>query len=113
MSNALRLLAFVLALFFVVLAVFDAFEEDAVEYCGEFVTEAEFDYVDFPTSISRPTGNSKVNKLERIPIIKFFDRINNILTVEEVAIETSDIIYPEINSNYNFLIARAVLPNAP
>jgi hypothetical protein len=110
----MRLLAFILALFFVVLAVFDGFEEeDDIEYFGEFVTEAEFDFVDFPTSISRPTGSSKVNKSERIPIIKFFDGIINIFTREVVHVKTPFILLPKIYSDYSYLIANTVLANAP
>lgn len=114
MSNGLRLLACILALFFVVLAVFDGFEEEEeIEYFGEFVAEAEFDYVDFPESISRPTGSSQVNKLVRVPLVKIFDRILNLFTSERVFNEKLYSELPQILSRFNFLIANSVCTNAP
>lgn len=113
-SNGLRLLACILALFFVVLAVFDGFEEEEeIEYFGEFVAEAEFDYVDFPESISRPTGSSQVNKLVRVPLVKIFDRILNLFTSERVFNEKLYSELPQILSRFNFLIANSVCTNAP
>jgi hypothetical protein len=74
-SLGLRYLAFALALFFVVLAIFDGFEEvEEIAYCGEFVAEAEFDFVDFPTSISRPSG-VKSTSFGKFQTITYFDRI--------------------------------------
>lgn len=113
-SNGLRLIACALAIFFVVLAVFDGFEEeDEVEYFGEFVSEADFDFVDFPESISRPTGNSKVNKLDRIPLVKFFDRIFNLFTLEKVFNIMPSPEFPQVISGYNFVISNSICPNAP
>jgi hypothetical protein len=113
-SDGLRLLACTLALFFVVLAVFDGFEEEEeIEYFGEFVAEAEFDYVDFPESISRPTGNSQVNKLVRIPLVKIFDRIFNLFTSERVFNEKKYSELPQVLSRFNFLITNSVCTNAP
>ena len=73
-SLGLRYLTFALALFFVVLAVFDGFEEtEEIEYHGEFVSEAEYDFVDFPTSVSRPFGVKKSN-ISKIQILKYCNR---------------------------------------
>jgi len=113
-SNGFRLLACILALFFVVLAVFDGFqEEEEIEYFGEFVAEAEFDYVDFPESISRPTGSSQVNKLVRIPIVKIFDRIFKLFTSARVFNIKFYSELPEILSRFNFHITNSVCTNAP
>jgi hypothetical protein len=73
-SLGLRYVTFALALFFVVLAVYDGFEEtEEIEYHGEFIAEAEYDYVDFPTSISRPSGLKKSN-LTKIQFLKDSNR---------------------------------------
>jgi hypothetical protein len=73
-SLGLRYLTFALALFFVVLAVYDGFEEiEEIEYHGEFISEAEYDYVDFPTSISRPSGVKKPN-ISKVQILRYFNR---------------------------------------
>jgi hypothetical protein len=74
-SLGLRYITFALALFFVVLAVFDGFEQvEDIEYCGEFVAEAEYDFVDFPTSISRPTG-VKSTSIGKFQYVTYFDRV--------------------------------------
>lgn len=74
----------IMSLFFLVLAVYDGLEEEKdIEYFGEFVDEAEFDYIDFPTSISRPSGN-KVNQVQRLELVKIFDQILTILRREPI-----------------------------
>lgn len=72
---SLRLFAFVLAVFFSVLAVFDGLEaHQEIEYYGEFVDEAEFDYVEFPTSISRPSGGKSVQS-QRLEVVNIFENL--------------------------------------
>lgn len=110
----LRLIALCLAIFFVVLAVFDGYEEeDKAEYVGEFLNEADFDFVDFPTSISRPSGSASL-KLQRVAIVKIFDQLLSFLAFEPpflkkaVNIETNIPIHRII-----FFIQHAVCKNAP
>ena len=103
-----------LAIFFVVLAVFDEFEEEeGIEYYGEFISETDFDFLDFPDSISRPTGTSKVNKLERNPIHKFFDGIFDIITPERLIYLSPSPEIPKLFSGYNPIISNSICANAP
>lgn len=113
-SNGFKFLACILSVFFLLLAVFDGFEEkEDVEYFGEYVTEAEINFVDFPESISRPTGVSKVNKSDRLPLIKFFDRIFRIFTLEIIYNIKSAFKLPQLFSSYNFNLVYSVCTNAP
>ncbi|MFC0261655.1 hypothetical protein [Fontibacter flavus] len=110
----IRLMACVMALFFVVLAVFDGFEEvEQIEYFGGFeVDEAEFDYVDFPTSISRPSG-SKVSKVKRIEVVKIFDQIQSILPFQVVTVIRPTFDEKPIFQFIQLIIQHTVCANAP
>ncbi|RZS96907.1 hypothetical protein [Cecembia calidifontis] len=113
LNTLIRVFAFVMALFFVVLAVYDRLEEEEkIEYFGEFVDETEFDYVDFPTSISRPTGN-KSTKVQRMELIKVFDQIQTFLRLDsiiqpKVKLAESVIIYIPI-----LIFEHIISTNAP
>lgn len=110
----IRLMACMLSLFFVVLAVFDGFEEvENYEYYGGFeVDEAEFDYVDFPTSISRPSG-SKVSKVKRVEVVKIFDQIQSILPFQVLTIIRPTFDEKPIFQFIQLIIQHAVCANAP
>lgn len=110
----LRLIALCLAMFFVVLAVFDGYEEvEKAEYVGEFVQEADFDFVDFPTSISRPSGSASL-KLQRVAIVKIFDQLLSFIAFEPPFLKKATSI--ELNVPIHsiiFFIQHAVCTNAP
>lgn len=110
----IRLMACMLSLFFVVLAVFDGFEEvENYEYYGGFeVDEAEFDYVDFPTSISRPSG-SKVSKVKRVEVVKIFDQIQSILPFQVLTVIRPTFDEKPIFQFIQLIIQHAVCANAP
>lgn len=110
----IRLMACVMALFFVVLAVFDGFEEvEQIEYFGGFeVDETEFDYVDFPTSISRPSG-SKVSKVQRVEVVKIFDQIQSILPYQVFTVIIPVFDEKTIFQFIQLIIQHAVCANAP
>lgn len=102
-----------LALFFVVLAVFDGFEqEQEIEYVGEFLHETDFDYVDFPTSISRPSNNQsqKIQRLALWNVLNFISKTFkiNLLFEKVVAIIPLDIFFC-----IDFLIGKSIAANAP
>jgi hypothetical protein len=77
-NSGIRFLAFALAMFFAVLAVFDEYEDQGKqERHEESVYEKEFDFAVFPSSLSRPTS-SKLTKIERMEVIKTIDWIFDI-----------------------------------
>lgn len=74
-NSGIRFLTFALAIFFAVLAVFDEFKDQgSLERYEELVSEKEYDFSIFPSSLSRPTS-SKLTKIERLEVIKTIDRI--------------------------------------
>lgn len=108
-----RLLACMLALFFVVLAVFDGFEvEEDIEYEGHFLDEADFDYVDFPTSISRPSSNS-TSKVQRIELVRIYDFFLSVIRFEVKPVQCLTYIPIEIFSSLDILIGKSISSNAP
>ncbi|PSL06498.1 hypothetical protein [Cecembia rubra] len=109
----IRIFSLMLSLFFVVLAVYDGLEEEEnFEYFGEFVDEAEFDYVDFPTSISRPTGN-KQTKTQRLELIKIIDQIQTILRFETFNQPDEKPAIAEVIIYQIFLLEHIISTNAP
>ncbi|MDX5477034.1 MAG: hypothetical protein LPJ98_01155 [Cyclobacteriaceae bacterium] len=110
----IRLMACMMALFFVVLAVFDGFEEvESYEFFSGFeVDETEFDYVDFPTSISRPSG-SKVSKVQRVEVVKIFDQIQSILPYQVFTVIIPVFDEKTIFQFIQLIIQHAVCANAP
>lgn len=102
-----------MVLFFVVLAVFDGFEEEQdIEYVGEFLNEADFDYVDFPTSISR-SSTSQSFKIQRIVLLSVFDFVSEALRLTKPLASTFEYIPLEIYSGLDFLIGKSIATNAP
>ena len=74
-NSGIRFLTFALAMFFAVLAVFDEFKDQSgAERYEELVSEKEFEFSIFPSSLTRPTS-SKLTKIERLEVIKIVDRI--------------------------------------
>lgn len=113
LTHNFKLLTCLLALFFVVLAVFDGFEqEQEIEYFGEFLDEADFDYVDFPTSISRST-NSGSFKIQRLIVFSVFDFISKALSLNKPNSTISEYIPLNIFSGLDFLIGKSIAANAP
>ena len=112
-SEGFRLITCLLALFFVTLAVFDGFEQEQLfEIQGEAVAEAEFDYVDFPTSISRPSGNS-INKFERTPVLKVYEQIKKILSFSIFKADLPQVEPNYIISSFSVFIKHTLRSNAP
>ncbi|MFD2203375.1 hypothetical protein [Shivajiella indica] len=112
-SLGLKYLAFALAMFFVVLAVFDGFEEiESIEYTVELIAEADFDYVKFPTSISRPSG-VKSTGIAKFQSIKYFDRILRIFIAKYAPLTklTQDIVH--ISGAKDIIFKFTILSNAP
>ncbi|MGY6743007.1 MAG: hypothetical protein ACXIUQ_09750 [Cecembia sp.] len=109
----LRMIALALALFFVVLAVFDGFEEEQdIEYVGEFLNEVDFDYVDFPTSISRSSATQSL-KIQRIIVISVFEYISEALRLSKPSLPSFAYIPLDIFSGLDFLIGKSIAANAP
>ncbi len=113
-SIGLRLIALCLAMFFVVLAVFDSYEEEErAEYVGEFFQEADFEFVDFPTSITRPSGINSF-KLQRIAQVNLFDQLLSFIAYEPLFLKKAFSI--ELKSpihKFIFFLQHAVCTNAP
>jgi hypothetical protein len=112
-SEGFRFITCLLAIFFVTLAVFDGFEQEQIfEIQGEAVAEAEFDYVDFPTSISRPSGNS-INKFERTPVLKIYQQISKILSFSIFKADLPQVEPNYILSSFSVIIKHTLRSNAP
>ncbi len=108
----LRLIALCLAMFFVVLAVFDGYEQvEKAEYVGEFLQDTDFD-VDFPTSISRPSGSTSL-KLQRVAVVKIFDKLLSFIAFEPPFLKKPVIIALDLPIHSIFIIQHAVCTNAP
>lgn len=113
-SDGFRLLACVLSIFFVFIAVFDGFEkEEEKEFFGEYVAEAQIDYIDFHETISRPPGSNKVKKLDRTPIKKIFDKVLDFFLSREIFQSKSVFNLIQVFSSFNFTISNSVCSNAP
>lgn len=113
-SDGFRLIACILSAFFVLIAVFDGFgKENEKEFFGEYVAEAQVDFIDFHESISRPPGSNKVKKLDRTPVKKFFDKVFNFFISEEIFQLKSVFKFLKILSRYNLTITNSVCSNAP
>jgi hypothetical protein len=113
-SNGFRLFACMLSAFFVLIAVFDGFEkENEKEFFGEYVSEAQVDFIDFHESISRPPGSNKVKKLDRTPIKKFFDKVFNFFITEQIFQLKSVFKFLQVLSSFNLTITNSVCSNAP
>ena len=77
-NSGIRFMTFALAMFFAVLAVFDEYKgQGSLERYEELVSEKEYDFAIFRTSLTRPTS-SKLTKIERMEIVKIVDRIFSI-----------------------------------
>jgi hypothetical protein len=112
-STSFRLITCLLAVFFVTLAVFDGFEQEQLfEIQGEAVAEAEFDYVDFPTSISRPSGNS-INKFERTPVLKIYQQLSKILSFSIFKVDLPQVEPNYILSSFSVVLKHTLRSNAP
>jgi hypothetical protein len=112
-SLGFRYLTFALALFFVVLAVFDGFEEvEDIAYCGEFVAEAEFDFVDFPTSIFRPSG-VKSASIGKFQAVTYFDRILKIFVAKFTQLTKPPQEVFHLLGAKNFIFKFTIQTNAP
>ncbi|MGY6546733.1 hypothetical protein [Arthrospiribacter ruber] len=112
-SRQFRFLACLLSLFFVVLAVFDGFEvEDKIEYQGHFFDEADFDYVDFPTSISRPSTTA-ASKFQRIELFRIYDFFLSITRLEIKPSQILSYIPVELFSSLEILVGKSISMNAP
>ncbi|MCL6259602.1 hypothetical protein M3O96_10905 [Aquiflexum sp. TKW24L] len=70
LSNGIRLFVCTMAVFFTLLAVLGSFEKKAeLIYAGEFVSEVEFKFIEFPNTLQFPSSN-KISKIERIEFIQ-------------------------------------------
>ncbi len=113
-SHGFRLFACMLAMFFVLISVFDGFEnENDKEFFGEYISEAQVDFVDFHESISRPPGSNTIKKLDRTPVKKFFGKVFNFFISEEIIQLKSVFKFLQILSSYNLTITNYVCNNAP
>lgn len=100
-------------IFFVVLAVFDGFEvEEDIEYVGHFLDEADFEFVDFPTSISRPTSNSTL-KVQRVELVRIYDFFLSVIRFEIKPVQCLEYIPIAIFSGLEILVGKSISANAP
>lgn len=77
-NSGIRFLTFALAVFFVVLAVSDEYKDQmGTDRYEELVSEQEFDFAVFPSSLARPSS-AKLTKIERVEVVKIIDKIFNI-----------------------------------
>jgi len=66
LSKGIRLFVCSMAMFFTLLAVFDSFVKRAeIVYTGEFVSEADFKFIELPNTLQFPSGN-KISKLDKV-----------------------------------------------
>lgn len=69
LSKGIRLFVGSMAIFFTLLAVLDSFVKRAdIVYTGEFVSEADFKFIELPNTLQIPSGN-KITKLGNIEVI--------------------------------------------
>jgi hypothetical protein len=112
-NSGVRFLTFTLAFFFAVLAVFDEYKDQgSLDVHEELVSEKEFDFAVFPSSLTRPT-TSKLTKIERTAVVKIFHRV---FSVELANPQQETLIQPQgmIFSNFVSLISKSeILTNAP
>jgi hypothetical protein len=79
LSNGIRLFVCSMAVFFTLLAVLGSFEKKAeLIYAGEFVSEAEYKFIEFPNTLQFPSSN-KISKIERTEFIQPLPRAVNSL----------------------------------
>ncbi|MCH7409708.1 hypothetical protein MM239_09905 [Belliella sp. DSM 111904] len=110
----IQLLAVMLAVFFISLAVCDGFEvEEEPVYIGEFVDEVDFDYVDFPTSVVRNLSDSKLDKVQRMELIKVFDYLVPTLAPKTEFVQTFFFQFEGIIPYLNVLLDKIITSNAP
>lgn len=75
LSNGIRLFVCAMAVFFSFLAIVDSFQKKAeIIYSGEFVSEADFKFIELPNILQYPSGN-KISKVERVEVIQPLYRI--------------------------------------
>ncbi|MCH6233001.1 hypothetical protein [Cognataquiflexum rubidum] len=69
-SNGIRLFVCTMAVFFSFLAIVDSFQKKAeIIYAGEFVSEADFKFIELPSIVRYLSGN-KISKIEKIEVIQ-------------------------------------------
>ncbi|MCF1751441.1 hypothetical protein [Mariniradius sediminis] len=112
-NSGIRFMTFALAMFFAVLAVFDEYKDQgSLERYEELVSEKEYDFAIFPSSLSRPTS-SKLTKIERMEVVKIVDRIFSIQLINpQVALlaQPREILIPHFISLFSKF---DILTNAP
>ncbi|MCH7414700.1 hypothetical protein MM213_14465 [Belliella sp. R4-6] len=106
--------AIFMATFFLLLAVSDGFEkvEESV-YVGEFVSELEYDFVDFPTSIIRTQSSSQLSKVQRLVIIKVFDYLVPRIESKSEIIKVSFLTFTGIIEYFFHVLRISIASNAP
>ncbi|SIT10992.1 hypothetical protein [Belliella pelovolcani] len=113
-KKPLQCLAVMMAFFFSVLAVGDGFEQvEEPVYVGEFVDEADFDYVDFPTSLLRNQSVNKLSKVQRLEIVKIFDVLVNNLTLNTEFVKISFLGFSGEIPYFQFVLEKVIASNAP
>lgn len=89
-SNGIRLFVCAMAVFFSFLAIVDSFQKRAeIIYSGEFVSEADFKFIELPNILQYPTGN-KISKVEKIEVIQPINRLAYSV-LEEQSIEIKSV----------------------
>jgi hypothetical protein len=112
-NSGIRFLTFALAIFFAVLAVFDEFKDQgSLERYEELVSEKEYDFAIFRSSLTRPTS-TKLTKIERMEVVRIVDRIFSIqISNPQVGLLTQprEILIPHFISLFSKF---DILTNAP
>lgn len=99
LSNGVRLFVCSMAVFFSFLAIVDSFQNKAdIIYAGEFVSEADFKFIELPNILQYPSGN-KISKIEKIELIQPFKRaLYSVLEIPSIEIKsvagTINIFFP-------------------
>ncbi|WP_194775482.1 hypothetical protein [Pararhodonellum marinum] len=113
-STTMGSIAIFLASFLLVLIIFDGFEGkvDKSVIQEVEVAEIDFDYVDFPTSISRPL-NTHSQKIDRAEVVKVVDSLLLFFQVSSLEIPLLKVYDTIVFNKQIYLTGYSVLVNAP
>ncbi|MCH6199181.1 hypothetical protein MMU07_06315 [Aquiflexum sp. LQ15W] len=103
LSTGIRLFVCSMAIFFTLLAVLDSFvKRPDIVYSGEFVSEAEFKFIELPNTLQIPSGN-KISKLDKIEVIQlsnfiFFLALDLLFIEMQSVDKTAHIFLPKLEN---------------
>jgi len=89
LSSGIRLFVCAMAVFFTFLAIVDSFQQRVeIVYEGEFVSEADFKFIELPNNLQYPSGN-KISNIEEFKVIQPLNKVvYSILDVQKIEIKS-------------------------